>query len=170
MKRIKKLGALLLALVMALTVLTGCGGGGGGSVSLGQVERLLEQQHVDADVSSSGALSQAVKEVASTMERLNRFDATTANLLLTQVRNYPVVMGDEARIGMGISVSKQELGSTSLEELVAACIITLDRTLASMGGYDAYVDNYYVSATTVTSTGGTVYYVIGIEAEVERPD
>lgn len=165
-RRGKKFAAVVLALVMALTVLTGCGGGGDSSVSLGQVEYLLEQQHVDADVSSSGALSQAVREVASTMERLNRFDMTTANLLLTQVRNYPVAVVDGILQGVGISVSEEELGSRSLEELVAACVIILERAL-EREGYDDYVDNYYVSVATATSLGGTVYYVVGIEAEIE---
>lgn len=164
----KKLAALILAVVMALTMLTACGGGGG-SVSLGQVNTLLAQQGVDADVRSSGDLNQAVRQVAATLEQMNTFDTTVANTLMIQNRKYPVVSGDKARFGMGISVSEQDLGATTVEELVAICIMTLNKTLA-VEGFDDYVDCYYVGATTATSASGTMYYVIGIEAEVEMPD
>lgn len=169
---LKKFAALFLALVLSVTMLTACGGGDGVSenaVNLGQINTLLDQQGVDVDVLNSDALNQAVKTVASTMVKLNNFDTTVASTLLAQQRNYPIVNGEEARIGVGVALSKQDLGATSLEQLVAACIQSLDKTLI-VEGYDDYVECYYVSATTVTSITGVVYYVVGVEAKLDLYD
>ncbi len=90
----KKLLALVLAMVMALGMLTACGGGGGGSsLDMGEIRGLIASEGYDVDVSSSSELNSAAAKVATYLESKNDFTTETANAYLDSIKNYPVITG-----------------------------------------------------------------------------
>ena len=105
--------------------------------------------------------------MAEYLQSKNDFSTETANAYLTSFKEYPIISGNQARIGMGASISSAELGNVPIENMVAAVIATLDVSM-EQAGYGAYVAGYYVGMTEVTAQNGIVYYVLVIEAEISQ--
>ena len=165
--KVKKLLALVLSAMMAVSMLTACGGGGSSSLNVGEVSSLLNNEGYDVTVRSSTDLKQASSQVAEYLQSKNDFSTETANAYLTSFKEYPIISGNQARIGMGASISSAELGNVPIENMVAAVIATLDVSM-EQAGYGAYVAGYYVGMTEVTAQNGIVYYVLVIEAEISQ--
>ena len=165
--KMKKLLALVLSAVMAVSMLTACGGSGSSSLNVGEVNSHLNDEGYDVTVRSSSDLKQASSQVAEYLQSKNDFSTETANTYLTSFKDYPIISGSQARIGMGASISSVELGNVPIENMVAAIIATLDASI-KQAGYGAYITGYYVGMTEVTAQNGTVYYVLVIEAGVSQ--
>ena len=160
--KMKKLLALVLSAVMAVTMLTACGGGGSGNVlDLNKVNSIIEEQKIDAKAENSNVLNTAVRSMVENMEKTNNFSAEAAYAYLKEIRNYP---GTETSYADAIVIvlPKSNLGENQAESLVAEMIISGENEAVNT---DLDV-RYYVSATTATAQNGTVYIVIGFEMAV----
>ena len=69
--KLKKLLALALSLMLALTMLTACGGGRRNIVNTGEVESVLASAGINVDVGTSGELNRMANSVADTLEKRN---------------------------------------------------------------------------------------------------
>ena len=67
--KMKKLLALMLAAVLALTMLTACGGGKGKDVDIGDVNEILQSQGMDIEVKSSMELNTVMSIFKTTMRQ-----------------------------------------------------------------------------------------------------
>ena len=67
--KLKKLLALALSLMLALTMLTACGGGRRNIVNTGEVESVLASAGINVDVGTSGELNRMANSVADTLEK-----------------------------------------------------------------------------------------------------
>lgn len=67
--KLKKLLALALSLMLALTMLTACGGGRRNIVNTGEVESVLASAGINVDVGTSGELNRIANSVADTLEK-----------------------------------------------------------------------------------------------------
>ena len=162
--KMKKLLALVLSAVMAVTMLTACGGGGSSSrnvLDLNKVNSIIEEQKIDAKAENSNVLNTAVRSMVENMEKTNNFSAEAAYAYLKEIRNYP---GTETSYADAIVIvlPKSNLGENQAESLVAEMIISGENEAVNT---DLDV-RYYVSATTATAQNGTVYIVIGFEMAV----
>ena len=160
--KMKKLLALVLSAVMAVTMLTACGGGGSGNVlDLNKVNSIIEDQKIDAKAENSNVLNTAVRSMVENMEKTNNFSAEAAYAYLKEIRNYP---GTETSYADAIVLvlPKSNLGENQAESLVAEMIISGENEAVNT---DLDV-RYYVSATTATAQNGTVYILIGFEMAV----
>ena len=159
--KMKKLLALVLSAVMAVTMLTACGGGSGNVLDLNKVNSIIEEQKIDAKAENSNVLNTAVRSMVENMEKTNNFSAEAAYAYLKEIRNYP---GTETSYADAIVIvlPKSNLGENQAESLVAEMIISGENEAVNT---DLDV-RYYVSATTATAQNGTVYIVIGFEMAV----
>ena len=77
--KMKKLLALALSAIMAVSMLTACGGGSkSGSLDLSEVKDTVAEAGVSVKVSSNNELTSAVRAVASVLKQNNTFDSQTA--------------------------------------------------------------------------------------------
>ena len=160
--KVKKLFALILAAVLAVSVLTACGGGSGGSANIGEVSRIAASQGVDAPIKSSSNLNRALSQTASYMKQINRFDNSTASAYISSLREYPIVSG--SRVITGSAAAGSSLEGLTEEQALALTVVALEQALKSEGLGD-YIAAYYVASTTVTANNGVLYYVLGVEVE-----
>lgn len=143
--KMKKLLALLLAAVMAVCMLTACGGG---DVKIGDINDLLQQQGIEAKVSSSVELDMVVSAVAREMKKNNvyRFDTEA---FATGMEPMMSKLGfDSWRVYNG-----QPGTERSLEE---AAVISV-RDYVQEFGSDGKIA---VSGAEMTDKAGGVYWVV----------
>ena len=75
--KMKKLLALVLSAVMAVSMLAACGGGGG-SLNLSEVNAIVSEYSGSIRVRSSGALNSAIRGPAAYLEQSNSFAEAVA--------------------------------------------------------------------------------------------
>ncbi len=158
--KLRKWIALALSAVMAVGMLTACGGGGtGGSISISQVNKLVQSADSEITVQSSEKLDDEVQALADQMEEKNALLSTIAmNYDLWDAMDYPSVGlgnvtiggvyvlsedviergGDTASIATLLGLSTSNLASLGTidtpEGVLAAAVLAID------GGLDTYVD------------------------------
>ena len=177
--KMKKLMALVLSAVMAVSMLAACGGGGG-SMSLGEVNALLDAAKCEAHVSSSSNLTSAVHDVANYLEDMGTFNSSVATARLALIREYPRQVEGNNRVsyttGAAMVFTDAELksaGYDSVEEALADAIAQadapvrayLDALVQSVGV--RYELNYWASATKAVSENKTEYWVLAFEYGIE---
>ena len=151
--KMKKLLALVLSAVMAVTMLTACGGGGGSSVKTvsvdrSEVEALYAAENYEINVGTSSNATTAAKQVAKLVEEKD-YGAVTQDFLSTELsrRLDPGVNG----MYMFASQAQVEASSVTVESLVAGTIWTLYS--AGLGS------NYGVVVVDVTTADGVPCYL-----------
>lgn len=87
--KVKKLLALVLSALMAVTMLTACGGGSGAgktvSIDRSEVEEIFAEMGYDVDVKTSNAATAIAKQTAAWIEEVNY--ATAVEQVTTEVGN-----------------------------------------------------------------------------------
>ena len=90
--KVKKLLALVLSALMAVTMLAACGGGGGGgnsggggsvsviSLDYGEINKILKAEGYNKTVSASSNLLTGVKEAAAMLSKHNFNEVTSSDL------------------------------------------------------------------------------------------
>ena len=109
--KLKKWLALALSAVMAVGVLAGCGGGssGGGSLSLNEVNDLLEKAGTSASATSNDALDSAVKAAVSAMKEDGDFSTEAANVSVIGTMGWPVVSAAGVKAGGAYVIAEDDL-------------------------------------------------------------
>ena len=141
--KVKKLLALVLSALMAVTMLTACGGGSGVktvSVDRGEVEELYADEGYEISVTTSDVASTAAKQVAALIVERD-YGSVTKEFISSEL---------SARLPQGVigyytfaTKASIEASSATLELLVAGTIWTL---------YAAgYGDSYGVAVVDVTT-------------------
>lgn len=141
--KVKKLLALVLSALMAVTMLTACGGGSGVktvSVDREEVEELYADEGYEISVTTSDVASTAAKQVAALVAERD-YGSTTKEFISSEL---------SARLPQGVigyytfaTKASIEASSATLESLVAGTIWTL---------YAAgYGDSYGAAVVDVTT-------------------
>ena len=121
--KMKKLLALALAAVMAVSMLTACGGGGNAvSIDRGEVEDILAEAGYEADVSTSLVATVAAKQAAALIEDENYATISTALVGAEITNSLP-----QGMMGYYMFAAQADLeaNSVSVENLVAGTIWNL---------------------------------------------
>ena len=144
--KMKKLLALALSAIMAVSMLTACGGGSkSDSLDLSEVKDTVAEAGVSVKVSSNNELTSAVRAVASVLKQNNTFDSQTAiDEIQKRITTKPgsnvietataIVLSD-AEIRAGDDGSEYGLGFINTPEGVAAGVIIMMDRLVSASGY-----------------------------------
>lgn len=175
--KMKKLLALVLSAIMAVSMLTACGGGSkSGSLDLSEVKDTVAEAGVSVKVSSNNELTSAVRAVASVLKQNNTFDSQTAideiqKRITTKsgsnvIETATAIVLSDAEIRAGDDGSEYGLGFINTPEGVAAGVIIMMDRLVSASGYTGDI-MYSASATTVEADNGTLYWVIGVKVTVD---
>lgn len=178
----KKFAALILALVMALTMLTACGGGGG-SMSLSEVNSILSDKGSSVRVISDSELNSAVKTTAASLQKNGVYTSEAAqaqlNELVAEMNEDPlkvpyafVVSDADLKKGADLSTAGIE-GLTGIvdspEKAVASSVQLMEMVVeATFKNPDGV--KYAASAATFEADNGTVYWVISVEMIVNAED
>ena len=141
----KKLLALILYAVMALSMLTACGGGG--DLNVKNVNDILEQQGYTVEVKSSPALDFALNTTVGEMRREKFYLLDTAEWA-NGVGSAMTTLG----FSCWTIYSGVETDEPSLESAAARCV----RELTQEFGSDL---NVSVSGQTLVDEAGTRYWV-----------
>ena len=162
----KKLVALLLSVVMAVTMLTACGGGsngnnGGGSssdneLSLSTVNSFVVNMGGDVRVGSSNQLNRAVNTVANLMAE--RTSANITREFIATALSDNLTFGTMCLYYIVPRVALANAGGTP-EQAAAELIIALKAQLGS--GYTSYA----ASAASTESADGVAYWLVVVSAE-----
>lgn len=167
--KIKKFVALVLAAVMAVSVLTACGGSSGvsGSVSTNQINTLLKGVDSDITVSNDSTLNNAVRnaarEIVSTGSA-GAFDRSVRNAmgwtaqsiagsLLNQILNGLGIIGPSVTFGLTSVVKEQDLKANTGAGGLASYIGTNSGKVTALAPINT-PEKY--AATMVLAVDGTV--------------
>ena len=185
--KMKKLLALALSAIMAVSMLTACGGGGGtgagmngssGNVlDLDKVNNFILASGSSAYVKNSSELNGALRATITQIERLNAFAPLSTSLDLKETRQYPItdtnaITGEFSYTdGDATVISEADLlkSGVSLEEAAANWVLEG----AANPDYKGYIErgakfSWYASAMRGTSSrDGQHYWFIGYEVTIE---
>lgn len=149
--KVKKLLALVLSAIMAVSMLTACGGGNGVktvSVDRREVEKLYADVNYEIEVTTSNIATTAAKQVAEMITERD-FGSVTQDFLSTELSRYL----PQGAVGMYMFSSKanMEASSVTVETLVAGTIWSL---------YSAgYGNSYGVVVVDVTTADDVPCYL-----------
>lgn len=137
--KLKKLLALALSLMLALTMLTACGGGRSNIVNTGEVESILAGAGMDVDVGKSGELNRMVNSAADMVEK----------------RSYSSNLQDEVTATINGMLSAGQRGACALvtEATLTEASITADMVAAYLI-YNYSLGNSNVCVLNVTTADG----------------
>lgn len=157
--KMKKLLALVLSAVMAVSMLAACGGGGGAKnvpVNTSKVEEYLAQAgYGDIDVSSSTIAKNAAKQAASVVEKINY------NALENEVESISAAIANSTPAGLYNSMYMYGLKSemdtvTNGVELLTSATVSY---LCEWG----YGSDYGVAVVeTTTADGIDLYFALAV--------
>lgn len=147
--KVKKLLALVLSAIMAVSMLTACGGGGGGtggskSLDYTTINRYVHYMNSGVSVKSSTETKAAAKEAASEIAAIPEASAMYAFL------NYNA----HSKIGKQF-VSDETVSESDINMLLA----TMGIGAAKQWG----VSVFYVSAERATTSDGVTGWALGYE-------
>ena len=169
--KMKKLMALVLSAVMAVSMLAACGDGlRGGDVNLNKVNSILADDYdLDVKAQNSNDLNVAVIEVANKLKKDGPITTANANTLLYESRNYPLLNGTFMRIGVAEIVADTDVEALGgLDETAAFVMaVSIGNALASAPGVTVDMLNdvidFYISAQKVNDT----YWVFAVEMRAD---
>lgn len=123
--KVKKLLALVLSALMAVTMLTACGGGSGVktvSVDRGEIEELFEYEGYEINVTTSNEAATAAKQVAELIQEKD-YGAITVDFLSAEL----AACLPQGVVGMYMLAPQadMEANSITVEALAAATISSL---------------------------------------------
>ena len=147
--KMKKLLALALAAVMAVSMLTACGGGGNAvSIDRGEVEEILAEAGYEADVSTSLVATVAAKQAAALIEDENYATITTALVGAEITNSLP-----QGMVGYYMLAAQADLEANSVtaESLAVGTI----RKLSEAG----YGPKFAVAVADATTADGVPCYL-----------
>lgn len=172
--KMKKLLALVLSAVMAVTMLTACGGGGNkaGSLNLSEVNSVIREHGGETRVKNSTTLNNALLNVADILQKNGTYTTDAGTAALKSVRGYPIQESGSTWVrevsGGAMVFSDTEMKAEGLSPedaigiMIAAVEQGLENQLAGFQNLDITI-TFYAGATTVTAENGTMYWVIGYE-------
>ncbi len=175
--KMKKLLALALSAVMAVSMLTACGGGSkAGSLNLSEVNSVINEYGGETRVKNSNTLNNALRSVADTLRENGTYTTDAGTAVLKEIRGYPIQESGSNWVrevsGGTIVISDAELkaeGMTAEDAvgiMIAAVEYGLDKQIAGFQNVD-FTIVFYAGATTVTAENGTLYWVIGYEFDMK---
>ena len=165
--KMKKLMALVLSAVMAVSMLAACGDGlRGGDVNLNKVNSILADDYdMDVKAQNSNDLNVALIEVAHKLKKDGPITSDNANVLLSQSRNYPLMNGTFMRIGGASVATNTEIETYygGLDEAAATLVAALSVAAGQQYGVSMDAIDIYVSAQKVNDT----YWLIAAEVRID---
>lgn len=137
--KLKKLLALALSLMLALTMLTACGGGRNNVANTGEVESILASSGINVDVGKSGELNRMVNSAADMVEK----------------RSYSSSLQDEVTATINGMLSAGQRGACAVvtEATLTEASITADMVAAYLI-YNYSLGNSNVCVLNVTTADG----------------
>lgn len=137
--KLKKLLALALSLMLALTMLTACGGGRNNVANTGEVESILASSGINVDVGKSGELNRMVNSAADMVEK----------------RSYSSNLQDEVTAMINGMLSAGQRGACAVvtEATLTEASITADMVAAYLI-YNYSLGNSNVCVLNVTTADG----------------
>ena len=137
--KLKKLLALALSLMLALTMLTACGGGRNNVANTGEVESILASSGINVDVGKSGELNRMVNSAADMVEK----------------RSYSSNLQDEVTATINGMLSAGQRGACAVvtEATLTEASITADMVAAHLI-YNYSLGNSNVCVLNVTTADG----------------
>ena len=137
--KLKKLLALALSLMLALTMLTACGGGRSNVANTGEVESILAGSGINVDVGKSGELNRMVNSAADMVEK----------------RSYSSNLQDEVTATINGMLSAGQRGACAVvtEATLTEASITADMVAAYLI-YNYSLGNSNVCVLNVTTADG----------------
>ena len=137
--KLKKLLALVLSLMLALTMLTACGGGRNNVANTGEVESILASSGINVDVGKSGELNRMVNSAADMVEK----------------RSYSSNLQDEVTAMINGMLSAGQRGACAVvtEATLTEASITADMVAAYLI-YNYSLGNSNVCVLNVTTADG----------------
>ena len=143
--KLKKLLALALSLMLALTMLTACGGGRNNVANTGEVESILASSGINVDVGKSGELNRMVNSAADMVEK----------------RSYSSNLQDEVTAMINGMLSAGQRGACAVvtEATLTEASITADMVAAYLI-YNYSLGNSNVCVLNVTTADGVPYVLI----------
>lgn len=153
--KMKKLLALVLSAVMAVSMLAACGGGGATNIlNRSEVEQIIYDAGVDIDVGSSSEVTRAIRYGAELIKERN-YSSLSVSYLSNQLRDY---IPADAYFNTAFTVSTLfENSGVSLELYTASMIARLSDTV----GLDADFSASAVEVTTKDNVRCTLIVVMG---------
>lgn len=153
--KMKKLLALVLSAVMAVSMLAACGGGGATNIlNRSEVEQIIYDAGVDIDVGSSSEVTRAIRYGAELIKERN-YSSLSVSYLSNQLRDY---IPADAYFNTAFAVSTLfENSGVSLELYTASMIAQLSDTV----GLDADFSASAVEVTTKDNVRCTLIVVMG---------
>ena len=164
--KVKKLLALVLFALMAVTMLAACGGGGGGgnsgggggvsviSLDYGEINRILKAEGYNKTVSASSNLLTGVKEAAAMLSEHNFNEVTSSDLsssVATMAKSHMTTSGP-----VGFAKNRVEVLGGRYNEAVASIASSY-----MSQGLDA---TYTAAAVEFTSADGVKCYLYVVHA------
>lgn len=150
--KVKKLLALVLSALMAVTMLAACGGGGSSiqtvSVDRGMIEEMFTSAGYEVDVVTSNDLTTSAKQVAKQVEEKD-YDINMVNFVSQEI-SYRIPQGSQGWCYF-IPQAQLEMDSISVDALAAAAVWELHMT--------AKGDRYAVTVIDVTTADGVPCYL-----------
>lgn len=171
--KMKKLLALALSAIMAVSMLTACGGGGkAGSLDLGEVNSVINEYGGETRVKNSNTLNSALRNVADILQKNGTYTNEAGTAALKEIRGYPIQESGSNWVrevsGGTIVISDAELKAEGMtaEDAVGIMITAVEyglkEQLAGFQNINVSI-TFYAGATTITAENGTLYWVIGYE-------
>ena len=152
--KMKKLLALVLSAVMAVSMLAACGGGATNILNRSEVEQIIYDAGVDIDVGSSSEVTRAIRYGAELIKERN-YSSLSVSYLSNQLRDY---IPADAYFNTAFTVSTLfENSGVSLELYTASMIARLSDTV----GLDADFSASAVEVTTKDNVRCTLIVVMG---------
>ena len=153
--KMKKLLALVLSAVMAVSMLAACGGGGATNIlNRSEVEQIIYDAGVDIDVGASSEVTRAIRYGAELIKERN-YSSLSVSYLSNQLRDY---IPADAYFNTAFAVSTLfENSGVSLELYTASMIAQLSDTV----GLDADFSASAVEVTTKDNVRCTLIVVMG---------
>lgn len=170
--KMKKLLALVLSAVMAVSMLAACGGGGG-SLNVSELNNVISSYDGGFTVKTSGEFNSAMRATANKLVDIGAFNQTVATNTLKGIRDYPISTDTMYADGVAFTFSNDDLvgSGLSIEGALGIALVAANNeikakfgadTMAALEAIGASLD-YYVAAYKVTSKTGTEYWVAGVE-------
>ena len=121
--KMKKLLALVLSSIMAVSMLTACGGGGSGvkttSIDCEAVETIFSEIGIELDVSTAGAAATVAKGMANDSKE-EAYGALTQQFMTAKFAKY-LAAGEVGAYALSSAANLSEQNAT-IEDLVAAAV------------------------------------------------
>ncbi|HJC45584.1 MAG TPA: hypothetical protein H9703_05545 [Candidatus Faecalibacterium faecigallinarum] len=150
--KMKKLLALVLSAIIAVSMLTACGGGGGSihtvSVDRGMIEDMFAMEGYDVDVVTSNELTTIAKQVAKQVEE--RDYSTGMVSFVSQEVSYRLPQGSQGWCYF-IPQAQIEADSALVDALAASAVWQVHMTVKG--------DRYAVAVIDVTTADGIPCYL-----------